>query len=423
MSINSKFLSESAWKDLLSKNKALKDIGLQKMLAQCKKVDEDDHDELQKILAEVMKLSGQLKKSKEIAALPVVGKYLNEVLGAAESATRDVTKSKAEAEKKSKAAAESKKREQGEQKSKKDDDDEGDEGESPELLTTKLLPLLRQVNKGETMHALVASSGKQVVAMLSRKPIAPARRKVLADYLGASGGVKYFVGHCVREQGTTTFVLKTQAAGLTKKLKLALLEQTGLRLKLRCRGEDGETDEDEDDATASYDDDSTHDDKEHEATDDGDDSGKYGDEPPEFVPGVDVEPASPALANAPQVWEGTRELLRTNIDALKKAVQVQIADEGYELIDEIEAHLQKHDRIVGKLDRRLADCLAKAGAAVDASARTAELGNAKAILADYIRYVRAEPLIEHLDSNPFGVKTNLKSTLSTSLTQLARAIG
>ncbi len=422
MSINSKFLSESAWKDLLSKNKSLKDPGLQRVLAQCKKADEDDHDELQKILAEVMKLSGQLKKSKEIAALPVVGKYLNEVLGAAESATRDVAKSKAEAEKKSKAAMEAKKREQDEEKSKNDDDD-NDESESSELLTTKLLPLLRMVNKGETMYALVASTGKQVVAMLSRKPIAPARRKVLADYLGASGGIKYFVGHCVREQGATTFVLKTQAAGLAKKLKLALLQQTGLRMKLRCRGEDGETDEDDDDAGGSYGDDSTRDDKEHEPTDDADGSGKSGDEPPEFVPGVDVEPASPALASAPQVWEGTRELLRTNIDALKKAVQAQIADEGYELIDEIEAYLQKLDRIVGKLDRRLADSLAKAGAAADAAARTAELGNAKAILSDYIRYVKAEPLIEHLDSNPFGVKTNLKSTLSTSLTQLARAIG
>ena len=48
---------------------------------------------------------------------------------------------------------------------------------------------------------------------------------------------------------------------------------------------------------------------------------------------------------------------------------------------------------------------------------------AKAILAEYIRYVGSEPLIAHLDSNPFGVKTELRATLSKSLTQLARAIG
>ena len=47
----------------------------------------------------------------------------------------------------------------------------------------------------------------------------------------------------------------------------------------------------------------------------------------------------------------------------------------------------------------------------------------KAILAEYVRYVGDEPLIEHLDKNPFGVKVDLKATLSQSLTQVAKAIG
>jgi len=51
------------------------------------------------------------------------------------------------------------------------------------------------------------------------------------------------------------------------------------------------------------------------------------------------------------------------------------------------------------------------------------LQESKGILAEYIRYVGSEPLIAHLDSNPFGVKTELKATLSKSLTQLARTIG
>lgn len=46
------------------------------------------------------------------------------------------------------------------------------------MLTTKLKPLLKLVAKGRTMHALLAKSGKQVVVMLSRKPIPPARRKI-----------------------------------------------------------------------------------------------------------------------------------------------------------------------------------------------------------------------------------------------------
>ncbi|MEO8079508.1 MAG: hypothetical protein ABI641_03195, partial [Caldimonas sp.] len=132
---------------------------------------------------------------------------------------------------------------------------------------------------------------------------------------------------------------------------------------------------------------------------------------------------SPELARAPQDWEGTRDLLQTNIDALKKAVKAQVAGQGDELVDEIDGNLQKLDRILGKLDRRLAASLAAAGEARSASGRDAALKDAKGILTEYIRYVRSEPLIDHLDNNPFGVKTDLKATLSKSLTQLARAIG
>jgi hypothetical protein len=85
--------------------------------------------------------------------------------------------------------------------------------------------------------------------------------------------------------------------------------------------------------------------------------------------------------------------------------------------------LQKLDRILGKLDRRLADSLANAAATREPAGRREALQESKAILAEYIRYVSSEPLIDHLDSNPFGVKTELKATLSSSLTKLARAIG
>jgi hypothetical protein len=153
-------------------------------------------------------------------------------------------------------------------------------------------------------------------------------------------------------------------------------------------------------------------------------SGDSNNDAPKVVPGVDVErQPSPALASAPEEWDGTRELLQRNINALKRAVQAQVADQGDELIDEIDGHLQKLDRILGKLDRRLADSLATAGAARDPADRKQSLQESKAILTEYIRYVGSEPLIAHLDSNPFGVKTDLRATLSKSLTKLAQAIG
>ena len=91
-----------------------------------------------------------------------------------------------------------------------------------------------------SIRALLASSGKRLVVLLSRKPIPTARRKLLAERLGAGGGIKYFTGQCLLESDATTFVLQPQVAGLGKRIRAALREQTGLRVKeVCCRGEGG----------------------------------------------------------------------------------------------------------------------------------------------------------------------------------------
>jgi hypothetical protein len=416
MIIKSKVLTESAWKDVLSKNKAVKDNGLLKNLAEIKKLGEDDHDGAQQILDQIQTLAAQLKKSKEIAAAPAVSKFLAELAGAADIAVRDVAKAKADASRTAEAKAQAEKKAKSEAADKAGDGDE--DAESSELLTTKLKPLLRQVAKGERMHALLAKSGKQVVVMLSRKPIPPTRRKVLADQLGG-GSTKYYPGHCHLEAGAMTFVLKAEVAGMSKLVKAALLEQTGLRLnKIKCRGEDGDDDDEDADEVAAV---VSGDDGERRDGDDGN-SGEADDKSSASVPGVAGQVPEAELEKAPQVWKGTRALLQTNIDALKKAVQAQVADEE-DLVDEIEGHLQKLDRIMGRLDKRLTNSLTNAVETQDPKLRSAALRESKGILAEYIRYVGSEPLIAHLDSNPFGVKTELRATLSKSLAKLARAIG
>jgi hypothetical protein len=237
--IKSKVLSDSAWKDVLAKNKDIKDNGLMKLLTSFKKLDDDEYDEAQKLLEQVQKLVGQLKKSKEVAAVPAVEKFIAELSKAADTAERDVAKDKTEADKAAKAKADADKKAQA-AAAKKSGDDEDDDEESPELLTTKLKPLLRLVMNGERMQALVAKSGKKVVVMLSRKPIPPARRKMLSDELGG-GSTKYYPGVCQLQAGAITFVLKAEVAGMSKLVKAALLTQTGLRLnKVKCTGEDGD---------------------------------------------------------------------------------------------------------------------------------------------------------------------------------------
>jgi hypothetical protein len=239
---NSKFLSDVGWKDIAAKNN-VKDNGLLKKLQDFKKVADDEHGDALKLLDETLKLAGQLRKDKKIA--PAASKYLDELTAAAETTVREVSKAKAEADKAGKAKAEAEKKANAEAAKKSDGEDDDEDVATSELLTTKLKPLLRRVAKGERLHALLAKSGKQVVVLLSIKPIPPAKRKMLADHLG-TGGTKYYPGHCELEAGAITFVLKAEVAGMSKLVKVALLEQTGMRLnKLKCRGEDGD-DEDED---------------------------------------------------------------------------------------------------------------------------------------------------------------------------------
>jgi hypothetical protein len=136
-----------------------------------------------------------------------------------------------------------------------------------------------------------------------------------------------------------------------------------------------------------------------------------------------AKPETPALAKAPEAWHSTRSTLDTNINQLKTAIRNEFAGESPQLIAGIEKTVSKLDEILDKLDRRLADSLAKAHAAKDSAARQAELKTSKTILADYINYVKNEPLIAHIDSNPFGIQTNLKHVLTESLTHMAQAIG
>jgi len=497
----SKALSDSGWKDVSSKNK-IKDNGLLKLLADHKRIDEARHDEAIASLDQIVKLATQLKKTKEVAAASAAAKYVNELAQAAESDRSAIVKAKTEAEKKAKVEAEAKKQDA---KKTSQDEDGDDDDESSALLTTKMIPLLRQVNKGETMHVLVARAGKQVKVMMSRKPIAPARRKILADELGVSGGVKYFGGHCVNEDGATTFVLKSEVTGLAKLLKLALLDQTGMRVKkLSCRGEDGEdADHDEDEGQVPGGErvggDTTEPSRPADAAtamtrpfelsaavgrggknleEDvlqvqialnrradtglkvdgrcGKDtidaiiefqralgqsrpdgrvdpnrgtaralaaSGKVGKPPPPPNPMAPPEDlGEPTLGRAPQIWHGTRGILDHNIGELKRAIRQEYASEHPALLAEIDQNVQRVDVILEKLDARLAHALERASGTKDPAKRKAEIAGAKTILADYVAFVKSEPLIDHIDKNPFGVNAQVRKTITDSLTHVIKSI-
>ncbi len=227
-------LSESTWSGFTKKHKLeLDDKALLKALA---KFDKSDAAKPEPRLDALKELVEQLKK--QIVALAKLKKALGDKpFALAKDQLNELLDLAEDEQKKAQAAA-------------ADDDDE--EPDTPVLLTTKMVPLLRELRKGKVqMHALICTAGKNMAVLIMRRRIAPTRRKLLAQAVDATGGMKYYPADCLFEDKMLTFVVKTQVARMAKRLRQALLDQTELRFKVRVRGEDGaeETDgEDEDDA-------------------------------------------------------------------------------------------------------------------------------------------------------------------------------
>ena len=134
-------------------------------------------------------------------------------------------------------------------------------------------------------------------------------------------------------------------------------------------------------------------------------------------------PKAGKLSQAAETWRQTHRQADERIAALKASVQSHYSDGHPELLKGIEQGLVKLDEVLDNVDHRLADALADASKTADDSARQAELEKAKAILAEYIGYMKSEPLVAHIDQNPFKVKTDLKALLIGGLTHAAKAIG
>lgn len=122
-----------------------------------------------------------------------------------------------------------------------------EEDESPTILTTKMIPLLKEVRKPDVvLQSLIAVAGKETVVLMSRRAISSARGKVLKDAMTNSSGLKFHRAEVLLEKNAVTFVMENVVAGLAKKISAALKAQTELRVKVRVRGEDPDEAADED---------------------------------------------------------------------------------------------------------------------------------------------------------------------------------
>lgn len=192
--------------------------------------------------------------------------------------------------------------------------------------------------------------------------------------------------------------------------------------------EDDAGDEDDQGRRAlGQDDEERTEDKDQDAdadADDDDDGEKAEAEAPPAPPAPAAPPAAKLaqLGAAPQVWHQTRGVVSKSIDNLRAAIKKEYADEAPQIIADIDKNMAQLNRITERLDHRLAESLDRAHKAKDEAARKAELAKAKAILTEHIKYIQSEPLIAHIDSNPFGVDTKIKTLLMASVTHMAKVI-
>lgn len=445
-----KHLSEAAWK-VQAKGQSYKDAAWLKSLEAWAKAAKAGPDEQQKALDQVATEAAALRKANK--ADKALASYLDLVDKALERERKEV-------EKAAKAAA---------------DAEEADE--SPALLTSKMIPLVRQVRKGDMLHALIATNGKQTAVLLARRPVAPARRKLLAEFLDVSGTLKYIQGTCLWEQEAHTFVVDTQAAGLAKKLKAALLGQTELRCKVRVRGQDpNDVDEDLEDAapaqaepqaSAAATGQPVSDDNAARLT-------TFNARLKALLPAVQaavqaghpqaaqiklkaseagalarqnrfaeaqalldtlsqqLAPAAPAAppatpkegrfvnhAKARLAWSGMREKLKADLDTLERAILAHYKDAANH--GELKEKVKALQRLLVELDSSLTDTLDLALNAQD-MARRAELHEqAREILARYSDFATRDELLQALDTNPF-VPLTTRDTLLKGLQVLDRSL-
>jgi hypothetical protein len=454
-------LSASIWSSYAKKSKLeLDDGALLKALARFDKTDDTKPEPRQEALKEVIEqikklLPVLLKKKKELGDKPLneTKDKLNALLDAAEVLHKQTLQAQATS-----SAAD-------------------DDADSSTLMTSAMVPLIRQLLKGEVqMHALIARTSKKVAVLIRRRPISPSYRKILAQYLLETSGIKYIAAECAGESGQLRFLLDTSPSGLSKKLRLAIFEQTGLRTKVIAQFEDeAETDSDSEDVgtTEGKQDSKTESDPganfktrlidllpriksaataNHPAAQDiklktseaGVLAGKKDfpranqrlDEVEALlIKSQATDPASaptepksaqaePARATSgsinPQVaftqsrlaWDQTRKKIQSDLRKLEAAILAKCQTEPF--AKEVAAGTKNLYALLDHLDERLIDKLDEALNASEPILRKARHVEARHIVDEYLEFVASNPLMRDIDNNGFE-STSILPAVNASL--------
>lgn len=145
------------------------------------------------------------------------------------------------------------------------------------------------------------------------------------------------------------------------------------------------------------------------------------------APAAGAAPAAPGgpaaagtLAKSSLAWVATRKKIESDLGKLKG--EIMAACKGQDIEAALEAGFRdKVEPVLAKLDASLSQKLDEVNKATDAGERTKLVAEAKQIMQRYQSFVASEPIIKHLDENPF-VPLQISKTLMATLSTLSNAV-
>jgi hypothetical protein len=221
-----KILTESGWKTLASKWK-VKDNGLQRTLASYEKLDQKEYDERLKTVSAISKLADVLTKNDQVASVPVVSKYLDQVAEAADAEQKEIAKDKAQAQKQQAAAAAVQKKADDAQSK-----EEKQEEEQEAKYEVKLLAAFTKLKSSKGLaYEFILCDAKPLCAIMIAKQIMPKHK---AELTKITDGGKRFLhpGTCQFQDGKFAFTVDQPVTGLARKLQASILHFTGKKLPI-----------------------------------------------------------------------------------------------------------------------------------------------------------------------------------------------
>ena len=187
-------------------------------------------------------LAGALKRAKEVAAAPEVAEYLDDMVSAAESEKREITKAKGLAEKTQALAAAAGKKADAEEKKTKEEEEEDEE--AAEDYRARLIAAFQKLKSGNNLsYEFIVCDGRPQYNVMLAQRITSKHKEQLTD---VTGGSKRFLhpGTCHFEDGHFVFSMDQPVTGLAKKLQDSIKQFTGKKYPIIV-GEESEEEGDE----------------------------------------------------------------------------------------------------------------------------------------------------------------------------------